>query len=477
MKGFTVGIILLFVGTCIIPTIAQDVEKASTPFSRGNWLYVGGSGPGNYTKIQDAIDNASDGDTVFVYDDSSPYYENLFVNKSIQFFGEKKETTIIDAGGHGNGIFLSADNVTITGFTIENSDIYHSGINMSYSNYSKIYSNIFNNNTGCGLSIRPSTNNNIISDNVFIHNYGGILSSRNFGNLIVSNYIVNNKWIGIECGNQNTIVGNTISSNGVYGMIISGLSENSNLITRNYISNHSFGIHLNSKTNSTVFNNTVIDNEIGIGLEGSKNNIINNYIINSSVCGLYCDLSAHDNIISNNSFFNNGIINSDPNRNEFYDNEVNGKPLIYLRKVTGQVIENAGQIILVDCNDITIQNLNLSHATRGLMLYNSDNCKVSGNNFSYNNVGIFLSYSGQNSFTENNFIKNVRDVSFFVDYLEFHSNIWIRNYFDNKIPFLPKIMIGTVKTRFTGYFPDSYIYRPGFYFDWFPTKKPYDIGG
>ena len=37
------------------------------PISNDNTLYVGGSGEGNYTKIQDAIDDASDGDIVFVY--------------------------------------------------------------------------------------------------------------------------------------------------------------------------------------------------------------------------------------------------------------------------------------------------------------------------------------------------------------------------------------------------------------------------
>jgi hypothetical protein len=31
-----------------------------------NTLYVGGNGQGNYTRIQDAINNASYGDTVFV---------------------------------------------------------------------------------------------------------------------------------------------------------------------------------------------------------------------------------------------------------------------------------------------------------------------------------------------------------------------------------------------------------------------------
>jgi hypothetical protein len=45
-------------------------------------LYVGGTGEGNYSRIQDAIDDAVDGDTVFVYDDSSPYYEHIRINKS-----------------------------------------------------------------------------------------------------------------------------------------------------------------------------------------------------------------------------------------------------------------------------------------------------------------------------------------------------------------------------------------------------------
>ena len=65
-KWLAVGIILLFLGTCVIPTIAQNPEKQSV--SRGTWFYVGGNGPGNYTRIQDAIDDANNGDTVFVYE-------------------------------------------------------------------------------------------------------------------------------------------------------------------------------------------------------------------------------------------------------------------------------------------------------------------------------------------------------------------------------------------------------------------------
>ena len=78
------GIIALFICMSFTPSVAvYTVKKPSIPVSNGDTLYVGGTGEDNYTRIQKAIDNASDGDTVFVYDDSSPYYEFVEVNKSI----------------------------------------------------------------------------------------------------------------------------------------------------------------------------------------------------------------------------------------------------------------------------------------------------------------------------------------------------------------------------------------------------------
>ena len=75
-KTLVIGTIFLFTGMSITPSIAVDTVKISSiPISNGKTLYVGGSGEGNYTKIQDAIDDASDGDTVFVFNDSSPYIE------------------------------------------------------------------------------------------------------------------------------------------------------------------------------------------------------------------------------------------------------------------------------------------------------------------------------------------------------------------------------------------------------------------
>ena len=112
----------------------QYVEISGTGFgivtfwingSSAKTLYVGGTGPNNYTSIQNAIDDAYPGDTIFVY--SGIYRENIDIGfkKDIKVIGEDKYTTIIDGGGNGSVIKLShyscpTINVTIEGFTIRN---------------------------------------------------------------------------------------------------------------------------------------------------------------------------------------------------------------------------------------------------------------------------------------------------------------------------------------------------------------------
>jgi len=85
--------------------------------SAATTLYVG-SGQ-IYLKIQNAIDNASAGDTVRVYDGT--YYENVIVNKTLTLIGNGTSKTTIDGGGSGDVVFISADWVNVSGFTITNS--------------------------------------------------------------------------------------------------------------------------------------------------------------------------------------------------------------------------------------------------------------------------------------------------------------------------------------------------------------------
>ena len=93
-------IIFLFVGASDISgsiTINNcDYYKASSIGMKINVLDTV-TVPDDYPTIQEAIDNANNGDTVFVK--SGIYYEEVEVDKSINLIGEDRNTTIIMGSG------------------------------------------------------------------------------------------------------------------------------------------------------------------------------------------------------------------------------------------------------------------------------------------------------------------------------------------------------------------------------------------
>ena len=108
-KTLIISIILILIGSSSISL--GKIENKSTnikPLSRGNTLYVGGSGPNNYTRIQDAVDAASDGDIIFVY--SGRHKEIVYiVEKSVTLLGEDKNTNIIEKSQKQQIIFIKHD--------------------------------------------------------------------------------------------------------------------------------------------------------------------------------------------------------------------------------------------------------------------------------------------------------------------------------------------------------------------------------
>ena len=204
-----VGILVCMLLIATALTVSGNVllERTSISTSLGNTLYVGGSGPGNYSTIQKAIDNASDNDTVFVYDDSSPYYENITIMKSINLIGENRETTIIEGGidayftnwvniseftiQHGLQI-LYCNNIIITGNRIMEDPPFSVGIFLATTSNITIRLNTFHNNT-FGLFILDCKNS-IIEKNNFIDNRIHVYFSFIFRNFWDSNYWDN--WIG-----------------------------------------------------------------------------------------------------------------------------------------------------------------------------------------------------------------------------------------------------------------------------------------
>jgi len=250
----------------VIPISSKSISMPQ-PLTEGTILYVGGSGLGNYTKIQDAIDETNDGDTVFVYDDSSPYYENIVINTTISLVGENKNTTIIDGMENPENqidvIIIYADGVTVQGFTIQNSSYSDIGL------FNDLY---------CGIEIWSDGNTirgNIIVDNdygIVLGSFGSNRFTRKYAdnNIIEDNSITQNEYgISLLFGYKNVISNNYLSLNN-WSMWILFRGDNT-LIEFNTITLNNHGIILNGVKNVTITHNTIVQNEgIGISIEYSK---------------------------------------------------------------------------------------------------------------------------------------------------------------------------------------------------------------
>lgn len=269
----------IMITSIIVPASAITVSKPMTHLLQtGNILYVGGSGPNNYTKIQDAIDNASVGDTVFVYDDSSPYYESLNVDQPVTLRGEDKNTTIIDNSHTVNhGVFIDANNVTVTGFTIQNggTGVYVGGVT-STASHNIIDNNLFL-NVSMGVDIYygdPFTPEftdygyNIISNNIIRYSkFDGIRIVESRDNIVTGNDIAPDEQFNISYGYGYGIdvsgAFNNISYNMVYSSVQCGILSGpsyKNLIYRNTLQDNDYGVVLTDASFDRVIQNNFINN-------------------------------------------------------------------------------------------------------------------------------------------------------------------------------------------------------------------------
>jgi parallel beta-helix repeat protein len=335
-----VVVLLLFVVSSVIPISGFNLEQSTISSPSSDTLYVGGSEPGNYTKIQDAIGNATEGDTVFVF--NGTYFENVVVDKSINLIGEDKDITIISGSDSSSVVVVTVNMVNITGFTIRNG---YNGIEIN-SNYNTI-SNTTTISNGYAIELREARYNTIT------------------GNEIISNRL-----------------------NGIYG----DWNSDYNVILGNIISDNKY-------------------NGITLG-ESSYNTIKSNNISNNRYAGIFLCWPSGDNIISDNSFFNNGLKIRVLSDNIVTNNTVNGKPLIFIEDESNLVLPEAGQIILINCDNISIKNQNLTKATVGLTLINTNNCLISNNIINSNSLEAIIFGGFSNNITENTISGNRYGIKF-----------------------------------------------------------------
>jgi len=247
-KCSAIGIILLFVGTCIIPAIAQDTEK-TLPLSIGNTIYVDddntegpwdGSIEHPFQFITDGIGAANPGDTVYVF--MGTYHRGFIeIEKPITLEGENKYLTKIDFGANYHGLIIRSDSVQIKNFSI-------------YRSSSNIYG-------GVAIDIQK-TDNNIISNNIIGSELKNIPT-------------------GIEC-----------------------YQTSDNFFHNNIIKNVDTGIDCRQNGNYFIFNNN-ISAKIGVYLsESSHSKVFNNTFSCSQDIGLY---NSYYCVIKNNNFLGGNL--------------------------------------------------------------------------------------------------------------------------------------------------------------------------
>ena len=279
-----------------ISVFNMALDRVDSTNLSSNVLYVGGNGPGNYTSIQDAIDHASIGDTVFVY--SGIYHEQIVIDKEIRVIGEERNTTIIDCDGMSDSINYSAvvniysDNVEFSGFTIQYNGETRPlnklmGISINYGDlsYTARLSNI-------------KISNNIvrsIGDSKVKMEYG--IFFHNVDNSEINGNIIDGSYVGIllYLSSDNKISDNIVQNCGCYGIATLGSASDflweiillptteNNLIIDNILRNNREGIVIGQGSyNNMVTFNDARDNNIGVTLyycvnnNVSKNNLFDN---------------------------------------------------------------------------------------------------------------------------------------------------------------------------------------------------------
>lgn len=275
---------VLCIGASAVTANASIVPQDPHPLNRG-WLYVGGSGPGNYTTIQAAINNASNGDIIFVYNNT--YVENVDTKlKKITLLGEDRDTTIIQGVSTAPVVRIGVSDTTISGFTIIGTP---TEINIQVATLSE---NVFITNNlikeaGYGISLAVTTSKVTISGNTIINNaFNGISGQTTTYNVIKENIIENNVEQGISLSlgsHHNSIFNNSIKNNGKEGILIDGLTSTDSTISGNDLAGNQIGIRLSKTGSIKIQSNNIQDSTMeGLLIQTSNENTIekNNFIDN-----------------------------------------------------------------------------------------------------------------------------------------------------------------------------------------------------
>ncbi len=386
--------IMLAILVISLPILAAKVESV-----KAGLIIV----PDYCSTIQEAINNAHNGDTIFVR--SGTYYENVVVNRTVSIVGEDESSTVIDGKGMGTTVQVTASNVTVSGFTIQGSSAGYtlsgllSGIQVYQSSGNNISHNVIRDNY-VGISLRQSSENTLTANIAYYNGYNFAVdvsgdSSSQFDNYVDTSNTVDGKSIYYLKDESNLVLGAQSNAGTIYLINCKNITVQDLTLTRNYC-----GIFLWNTTCSYITNVTAMDNwNSGIRLEQSNNNtIIHNRLSAQEWHGIALIGSESNLIMSNDASYNwnDGIYSLDSSHNQIVSN-------VLSHTFRGLYLMGLFLINYSDDNYVA-DNLFSNDFEAGAIVYASG-CTLLENVFKENAVGIDLA-GDKNVIYHNNFIQN-----------------------------------------------------------------------
>ena len=326
-------LLILMLAAAAVLVVGAGVGAAAT-----TWYVDDGGGAGiDFTKIQDAVSNASAGDTIYVYD--GIYNEHVVIYTSITLSGQSESGVTIDGGGSGDCVQISSSDVVINGFTIINASRY--GIRADYSDIAienvtitangghGIYfvhgksftirnSTIDGNAGGIVYDGNRATGDAVVEDNIITNNIGSGLRidlTEGKSATVENNKIDNNAGSSSDgiyvyiagTGGLMTIENNPVTKSGQRGIYLRGVRSGSTIANFAVQGSGSHGIRA-EYSDLEIENVTVTGNGAkGIYFVHGKSFTIRNSTIDGNAGGIVYDGNratgdavVEDNIITNN---------------------------------------------------------------------------------------------------------------------------------------------------------------------------------
>jgi parallel beta-helix repeat protein len=224
---------------------------------------------------------------------------------------------------------------------------------------------------GCGYSIQAQE-----------YVYSGIdLAGRS--NVTIKNMQIRdfNHGFYLDESSGNTISGNDISGTNSRGYPV-GLwvwnSSNNNIIGNKITDHNEYGILFHFSNSKIVSGNNITNNNCGIYFESSSNNILRNNHLNENKESTH--LAFH--------------VLSDVVQDIDASNIIDGKPAYYWVNQQNKIVPaDAGFVGIINCTNITVQNLNISNNPEGILLVSTTDSMITHNNIENSGTGISIKNS------------------------------------------------------------------------------------